>query len=90
MRTAKILAVAIMAAVVGAGYLAAQEDATRPAGYGHRLALVRDRGKVLCADNTELAAWSWIDENGKNPGPTTAAPTRPRYSATPPTTTGRS
>ena len=68
MRTAKILAVAIMAAVVGAGYLAAQEDATRPAGYGHRLALVRDRGKVLCADNTELAAWSWIDENGKNRG----------------------
>ena len=57
-----------MAAVVGAGYLAAQEDATRPAGYGHRLALVRDRGKVLCADNTELAAWSWIDENGKNRG----------------------
>ena len=57
-----------MAAVVGAGYLAAQEDATRPAGYGHRLALVRERGKVLCADNTELAAWSWIDEDGKNRG----------------------
>ena len=49
-----------MAAVVGAAYLAAQEDTTRPAGYGHRLALVRERGKVLCADNTELAAWSWI------------------------------
>ena len=34
MHTAKLMAVAAMTAILGAGYLAAQEDATKPAGYG--------------------------------------------------------
>ena len=47
---------------------AAGDDATKPVGYGNRLKLIKERGKVLCADNTASANWGWLDENGKNTG----------------------
>lgn len=43
-------------------------DATKPVGYGNRLKLVRERGKILCADNTQSSTWGWIDADGKNVG----------------------
>ncbi len=43
-------------------------DATKPVGYGARLELVRERGKILCADNTSSVGWGFIDEDGKNAG----------------------
>jgi len=46
----------------------AEGDATKPVGWGSRLDVIRERGKVLCADNTASAMWGWLDENGKNVG----------------------
>jgi general L-amino acid transport system substrate-binding protein len=51
-----------------AGTLGTGADATKPVGYGNRLEIVRDRGKVLCADNTNSPAWGYLDADGKNVG----------------------
>jgi len=43
----------------------AAEDATQPGGWGSRLKLVRDRGKLICVGVNDHPGFNYIDEDGE-------------------------
>jgi len=44
--------------------VAAGDDATQPSGWGSRLKLVKDRGKLICAATNDSPGFSFINETG--------------------------
>ena len=49
----------------GSSSVATGDDATQPSGWGSRLKLVKDRGKLICAATNDSPGFSYINETGE-------------------------